>query len=91
MQLAQREKAALVLDKRTCMNKLVLTKAEWIDAMNALEVFYVIFYATVMVYSRRIGGASSYIEEGKNNDNDNIPTADDDEADLIDLFINDLN
>ena len=88
IRLAQREKAALVLDKRNCMNKLVLSKAEWMDATNALEAFYANFYTIVMAYDRRIGGASGYIEEEEKNENDNIPTAYNDEADLVDIFTN---
>ena len=45
MKLSNREKAALVLDKRTCMqSSIVPDKESWIDAKNELEHFYVKFY-----------------------------------------------
>ena len=45
MKLSRREKAALVLDKRTCMQISILPdKASWIEAKQELEKFYVKFY-----------------------------------------------
>lgn len=45
MKLSMREKAALVLDKRTCMQASILPdKVSWVDAVNELKTFYVEFY-----------------------------------------------
>ena len=65
IQLAQRERAALVLDKRTRMNKLMYNNAEWMDAMNKLEASDETNYTVVIEYERRIGSVSGYIEKRK--------------------------
>ena len=45
MKLSRREKAALILDKRTCMQISILPdKDSWIEAKEELEKFYVKFY-----------------------------------------------
>lgn len=53
LRLSNREKAVLVLDKRTSMNGKILKKAEWRDAVNALEDFYVQFYAKAKAFERK--------------------------------------
>ena len=68
------------------MDKLVLIKVERINMRNTLEVFYAIFYATVMAYDRIIGGEPRYIEKEEKNNNHNIHTAHDGEADLVNIF-----
>ena len=52
IQLNKREQAVLVLEKRTCANKNVLSMQEWKVAIDALEGFYVGFYCTAMAYDR---------------------------------------
>ena len=42
----------LVLDKRTTINGKILTKIEWQEVVDALEVYYIKFYVTVKVYER---------------------------------------
>ena len=45
MKLSRREKAALVLDKRTCMQSSILPdRVSWLDAVNELKKIYVEFY-----------------------------------------------
>ena len=53
LRLLNREKAVLVLDKRTTMNGKILKKAEWKEAVNALEDFYVDFYVTAKAFERK--------------------------------------
>ena len=45
MKLSRRKKAALILDKRTCLQGSILPdKKSWIEAKEVLEKFYVKFY-----------------------------------------------
>ena len=53
LRLSNREKAVLVLDKRTTMNGKILKKPEWREAVNALEDFYVEFYVTAKKFERK--------------------------------------
>ena len=52
LKLTQREKATLVLDKRTCGRSQILSKEGWRDAIDALKVFYVEFYVQCKAYDR---------------------------------------
>ena len=53
LDLTQREKAVLVLDKRTCCRGSILSSAQWKDAVAALKVFYIEFYIKSKAYDRK--------------------------------------
>ena len=53
LDLTQREKAVLVLDKRTCCRGSILSSAQWKDAVAALKVFYIEFYIRSKAYDRK--------------------------------------
>jgi len=53
MKLSKREMATLHLDKRTCLQKSILsTKDEWMEAKNELQSFYIDFYKKRKRYDR---------------------------------------
>ena len=53
LELTQREKAVLVLDKRSCCRGSILSSAQWKDAVAALKVFYIEFYIKSKAYDRK--------------------------------------
>ena len=55
IKLSEREKATLILDKRTCLQTSVLkTIDEWVEARNCLEKYYIDFYVNRGKYEREI-------------------------------------
>ena len=72
MKLSNREKAALVLDKRTCMQSSILSdKESWIDAKNELEKFYVKFYQQRKRYDRENAKKNNNEEKEDSSDEEN--------------------
>lgn len=87
IKLKDREKAALVLDKRTCANTNVLSKRAWQDACNALKEFYISFYTTAMAYKRMKKSGTTVQEQQQEEKEDEKPTADNDDfAELFESF-----
>ena len=53
LKLTQREKATVVLDKRTCGRSKILSNEGWQDLSDGLQVFYVEFYVQCKAYNRK--------------------------------------
>lgn len=53
LKLTKREKATLVLDKRTCSDLDIMETAKWDDARRCLKVFYVDFYQKRKAFDRK--------------------------------------
>ena len=99
LKLSQREKAVLVLDKRTCLQPGILTNDDdRKDAISALREFYVEFYVQSKCYERKNQNSISNDNEASNSnvrsndggDDDNPSDAEpDDNAGMIviDQFI----
>ena len=84
MKLSNREKAALVLDKRTCMQSSILSdKESWIDAKNELEKFYVKFYQQRKRYDRENAKKNNNEEKEDSSDEENTQQT---STGIIDIF-----
>ena len=53
LKLKKREKATLILHKRTYMDLDILKQSEWIDAMDILKQIYVDFYQKRKSFDRK--------------------------------------
>eukprot|EP00957_Ditylum_brightwellii_P069443 5272793-Ditylum_brightwellii.AAC.1 len=84
MKLSNREKAALILDKRTCMQSTILPdKESWIDAKNELEFFYVKFYQQRKRYDRDNAKRNNNEEKEDSSDEENTQQT---SSGIIDIF-----
>ena len=61
------EKVVLVLDKRTCLQPVILTNDnDWKDAISAIREFYIEFYVQSKCYERK----NKNINNNNNNNNE---------------------
>ena len=95
LKLTQREKAVMVLDKRTCLDKQILDNAdEWHDAIRALRDFYVEFYVQGKKYDRKQNRPTNDATDEQasidSSDNDLSESEPDDHADMliVDAMVN---